>query len=472
MNFTSYTYAWFLLGMLVAHWLAPRSARRPLLIAGSYVFYCSWQWRYGFLLFGLSLFNFYYARRTLWPEPRPRALAAGIAVNLAVLGGFKYGGFFAESIVDAGHLLHLPIYLAIPRIVAPLGISFFVFQGIAYLVDVATGDEPFERFLDFLLFKSFWPQLLAGPIVRPHEIRDQILTPRALAYEDLAVGGQRVLFGFAKKTVLADTVGPFVDMVFADHARPAAADVVVGTLAFGLQIYFDFSGYSDIAIGSARLFGYEFPENFDFPYSARSPQEFWQRWHQSLSRWIRDYVFGPLAFAARRNRAAGLAASVVAMALCGLWHGPRWTFVIWGVWHGALLVLGQTVLAPLWGPAAKGLRRWPMELAARASTLVAVGYGWLLFRATSLAHAVRLTRALFGGGLRPAVLRESAVLIIALITAGLFVVSMLAPAVRRLAGRPAPRRVWVTARPAVYCGMIALSIISQQDATAFVYFQF
>jgi alginate O-acetyltransferase complex protein AlgI len=259
-------------------------------------------------------------------------------------------------------------------------------------------------------------------------------------------------------------------MVFADHARPVAGDVVVGVLAFGLQIYFDFSGYSDIAIGSARLFGYVFPENFDFPYSSRSPQEFWQRWHQSLSRWIRDYVFSPLSFAARRNRVAGLLSTVVAMALCGLWHGPRWTFVLWGIWHGALLVLGQTVLAPLWGPAKK--MSLPRGLAARATTLLAVGYGWLLFRATSLSHAGRLTRALFGGGLRPTVLRESAVLIIGVITAGLLVASLLAPVLRRLADRPGPRRLWVVARPLVYCGLVVLTIVSQQDATAFVYFQF
>lgn len=475
MIFTSYTYVWFLLAVFAAHWLTPRNLRKPLLIMASYVFYCSWRWQYGFLLLGVSLFNWLYARYALYPEPRRNALSVGVAVNLIVLGYFKYTRFFVENVDSLASALHLPVHFSPPSILLPLGISFFVFQGIAYLVDVATGEEPFERLRDFLLFKSFWPQLIAGPIVRPHELREDLTNPRELRYEDLSVGAQRVLTGFAKKVILADTLGPFVDMVFAPSAAPGAADVFFGVLGFGMQIYFDFSGYSDIAIGSARLFGYTFPENFDWPYSARSPQEFWQRWHMTLSRWIRDYVFAPLSFAARRNPSAGLAASVLAMALCGLWHGAEWTFVLWGVWHGVLLVLGQTVLRSIWGARGKTEPSLPRRLVGHASTLLAVGYGWLLFRASSLEHAASLSRALFSlrGGLRPSVLRESAVLIIALIAAGLFVASLLAPPLEALAARRAGlARAWGFARPLAYSTLIVLTIILQQDAKAFVYFQF
>ena len=275
----------------------------------------------------MSLFNWAYARRVVSKVESTGVLIAGIAVNLAPLLYFKYTGFFLSNMVSAANLCWGPDgTLRLPDIILPLGISFFTFQGIAYLVDVASGEEPFESASDFLLFKGFWPQLIAGPIIRPGEIREQILGERALGYENFSFGCRRILHGFFKKVVLADTLAPFVDMVYLPGAAPNAVDAAVGTLAFGLQIYFDFSAYSDIAIGTARLFGFVFPENFDWPYLSRSPQEFWARWHMTLSRWIRDYVFTPMTFAFRDRPSTAMVWLLVAMVVCGFWHGAQWTF--------------------------------------------------------------------------------------------------------------------------------------------------
>jgi alginate O-acetyltransferase complex protein AlgI len=359
------------------------------------------------------------------------------------------------------------------EIVLPLGISFFTFQGIAYLIDVATGEEPFVRLQDFLLYKAFWPQLIAGPIIRPGQIREQIETPRPLDYDLVAEGARRILLGFFKKVVLADMLAPNVELVFAASASPAFVDVVIGTLAFGLQIYFDFSAYSDIAIGTARLFGFVFPENFNWPYAARSPQEFWRRWHMTLSRWIQDYVFTPLNFATRGRPTLGNLWLVVAMAVCGLWHGAQWTFVLWGIWHGLLLLSNQTVLKRFFERASRegGVR----GAAALVLSFAAVNLGWLLFRALSLEQVGRylVTLGTVRGGLRPTLLRENAILAVAVALAGLaaapWVRDLLVSWKARIAHGEMLARI---ARPIVYASIIVLVIVLDQEARAFVYFQF
>ncbi len=344
MIFTSYTYIAFLLAVFLLHWSVPVSWRKPLLIVASYIFYCSWRWEFGFLLLGVSFFNWSYGRWVLPRWPSLSMLLLGVAANLTPLVYYKYSSFLIQNAAIMTHWFGSDWVPPAMSILLPLGISFFSFQGIAYLVDVATGEEPLQRLSDFLLFKSFWSQLIAGPIIRLHEMRQQLETPRELDYEDLAIGCERILFGFFKKIVLADNLAPIVDLVFLSKGNANALDTVVGILGFGMQIYFDFSAYSDIAIGSARLFGYRFPENFNWPYAAHSPREFWNRWHMTLSSWIRDYVFTPLTFLSRNRPALGMMWLIVAMALCGLWHGAQWTFVVWGIWHGVLLVANQIVL--------------------------------------------------------------------------------------------------------------------------------
>ena len=477
MIFTSYTYVAFLFAVFLLHWIAPISWRKPILIIASYVFYCSWKWQYGFLLLGVTFFNWSYGRWVLAKATSGPRLAFGILINLAPLLYYKYAGFLVSNYTGLLGLLGIPDHIHIPSIILPLGISFFTFQGIAYLIEVAGGEEPIRRLVNFMLFKAFWPQLIAGPIIRPGEMHWQLLTPRTLSYANFAFGGRRILAGFFKKVVLADTLAPFVDMAFLPGASVNAIDVAVGTIGFGLQIYFDFSGYSDIAIGTARLFGFVFPENFDWPYLARSPQEFWTRWHMTLTRWIRDYIFTPLTFAARRHPNSWPVWLLVAMAACGLWHGAQWTFVCWGVWHGLLLVANHTVFRRLFPqPSASRDQTFGWRgIFCCAVTFGLVTLGWILFRAESLAQAWSMTHALLTlkGGYRPAVIRENIVLIVLAILAGMAALAALNRISRDFIVR---WRTWQVVedvlKPIVFASMIIAVIVFDSEAKAFVYFQF
>jgi alginate O-acetyltransferase complex protein AlgI len=477
MIFTSYTYLVFLAIAFVLHWSVPRRLRNALLIALSYGFYCSWKWPFGFLLLAVSGFTWTYAAFLARRDGNRGLLAIGVAVELSPLVYYKYSGFLAANATAIASAIGSRWHAPVPDVVLPLGISFFTFQGIAYLVDVANGEAPMRRADHFLLYKAFWPQLIAGPIIRPHEIRDQIAADRLIEYPDLSAGIKRIMIGFFKKAVLADTLAPYVDAVFQPTARPGALDCAVGTVAFAMQIYFDFSGYSDIAIGSARLMGFQFPENFDYPYMARSPQEFWNRWHMTLTRWIRDYVFTPLAFSFRRRPKLAPLWVVFAMALCGLWHGSRWTFVAWGIWHGVLLLANHTVLRRVWSGFDDPARRSQVatRLVAWVTTTFAVLVGWVLFRAQTLAQArsMIVTMSTVRGGLRPTVLRENGVLIVAAFGGGLLLVQVLRTPVARVLER---LRSYVAGyralRALAYAALVLTIVVFESDVTAFVYFQF
>lgn len=476
MIFTSYTYLLFLVVVFTLHWLIPESWRKVFLILASYVFYCTWQWQFGFLLLALSLFNWAWARWVMTRAQSHWALTGGVAVNLLVLLYFKYTNFLIVNVAAAIQLVGSGWHPSVSDIILPLGLSFFTFQGIAYIFDVGTGEEPMENLVDFLLFKAMWPQLIAGPIIRLSEIREQIEGRRSIMYEDLAFGSQRILHGFFKKVVLADNVAPYVEMVFASASRPNALDSMVGMLGFGIQIYFDFSAYSDIAIGSARLFGFRFPENFDWPYASFSPREFWNRWHMTLSRWIRDYLYTPLSFASRRKPRMAPVWLLITMALCGLWHGAQWTFVVWGVWHGTLLLLNSTILKRVFvredDPfAAHRLHRF----VAWILTFVLVQAGWIFFRARSLAQSLDMFRSIITirGGLHPALVNENAALFIAVLTIVLLAAQIVYGFVR---ARPPLQATLLRAapvvRPVIYALMVAAIVIFDRESKSFVYFQF
>jgi alginate O-acetyltransferase complex protein AlgI len=475
MIFTSYTYLLFLAVAFLVCWSLPRAWRNGFLVVMSYVFYCSWRWQYGFLLLGVTLFTWSYARLLARRAERRSWLWLGVAVELTPLLFFKYTPFFVENLNGAAGLVGAPLSLRVPDIVLPLGISFFTFQGLAYLIDVASGAEPIRRLLDFVLYKGLWPQLIAGPIIRPDEIREQIEADRAIDYTDVVIGTKRILQGLFKKAVLADTLAPYVDSVFAPQVSPGLVDVVAGIVGFGLQIYFDFGGYSDIAIGSARLFGFEFPENFALPYAARSFQQFWARWHMSLTRWIRDYVFTPLMFASRRRPRLAALWLLTAMAICGFWHGARSTFIVWGLMHGLFLVVNQSLLRGFFAKAERAGRASLMGLGAWAFVMLAVAVAWLFFRAQSLAQAGAMLGAVthLRGGLAPAVLRENGLLVIACIFAGLVGYQVLAAPARALGARLAAAP-WLS-RPLVgayWCALVLATVVFESNTKAFVYFQF
>jgi D-alanyl-lipoteichoic acid acyltransferase DltB (MBOAT superfamily) len=477
MIFTSYTYILFLSVMFVLYWGLSVAWRRLFLIAGSYLFYCTWDWRFGFLLLGISLFNWAYGRWLALKPDLTWPLVIGILVDLTPLLYFKYTNFVFSNVSSVLQCVGGSWQYNAADIILPLGISFFTFQGIAYLVDIWSGEKPFESLSDFLLFKAFWPQLIAGPIIRPHEIYDQITTERTLHYEDIAAGSQRILFGFFKKVVLADTISVYMDSIFLHGASPNAVDSIVGAVGFGLQIYFDFSAYSDIAIGSARLFGFTFPENFDWPYSSASPQDFWNRWHMTLSRWIRDYVFTPIQFATRHYPRLALLWLIGAMAVCGLWHGAQWTFIVWGCWHGLLLVLNQSLLKNFFILKKKKMSAgmyYVRHVSAMAVTYLFVNLAWILFRSPTMADAINMFSSIitFKGGFRPSIIRENGILIIASILLSLIIMQLARKWVERFVNSENLHPFHVASRAVLYSLLIVAIIVFDKSSKAFVYFQF
>ncbi len=377
--------AYFLLGS------SKRSvtARNVLLLAASLFFYAWGEAGYVLLLLASIVANWAFG---LWIDAardaagRRRAVGIAIGLNLAGLGAFKYANF----IVDNGNVLMQSLGLepiALAPVHLPIGISFFTFQAITYVVDVHRRDAPVDRNpLRVALYVSLFPQLIAGPIVRYREIAAQ-LRERSSHLEDVAAGVRRFTIGLGKKVLVANSLAVPADRIFALPPEALSSPVAwLGAVCFGLQIYFDFSGYSDMAIGLGRIFGFRFPENFLHPYTARSLREFWRRWHVTLSSWFRDYLYIPMGGSRNGRGRTGLNLLLV-FVLCGLWHGASFTFLVWGLLHGGLMVLERAGLGAR-------LERAPAAV-GRSYTLAAVTLAWVVFRADDLPHALSYAGAMF-----------------------------------------------------------------------------
>lgn len=378
MLFTSYTFLFLFLPVVVlAHHAVPRPLRNAILLLASYVFYAWWRLDFALLLLVSALVDYSCGRgigAARSPRARRRLLTLSIVVNLSLLGYFKYANWGVANL-DAILVALGASPLPWAEVVLPVGISFFTFQTMSYSIDVYRGVvTPTRSFLDFSTYVAMFPQLVAGPIVRYRTVAEQ-LASRGRDPALFARGVLLFMIGFAKKVLLANNCGLVADAVF-DAGPTGMLAAWVGLLAYTFQIYFDFSGYSDMAIGLGNMFGFHFPRNFDAPYRAQSLTEFWRRWHITLTTWIRDYLYIPLG-GNRKGRRRTYRNLVVAMVLCGLWHGASWTFVLWGAYHGALLVAErvrgrQPVYARL--PA-------PLRVAC---TMVLVMIGWLVFRSETL----------------------------------------------------------------------------------------
>lgn len=403
MVFSSIEFLFFFLPLcLAAHLLCPPRGRNLVLLVASFCFYLWGAGALASLLVGSIVANFSIglaidaARRRGRPRLLKAAVAVGVGANLALLVVFKYANLaLAELDRALGAIGVSP--LSWSPLVLPLGISFLTFHGISYVVDVGRGRTPALRDpVRFALYLALFPQLVAGPIVRYHEIADQ-LSHRQVTRPDLSAGIVRFVHGLAKKVVVADTVAAVADNAFAlDGGQRSMAAAWVGLLAYTVQIYFDFSGYSDMAVGLARMFGFRFPENFARPYSALSVTDFWRRWHRSLSSWFRDYLYVPLG--GNRVTPARLTRNlVVVFAATGMWHGASWTFLLWGLLHGGALLVerhrGHRHLEV--PPTLQGVHRHRWVLQQRVWTLAVVAMGWVLFRSVDLASAGSYYRALF-----------------------------------------------------------------------------
>ncbi|MCA8968921.1 MAG: MBOAT family protein [Planctomycetes bacterium] len=380
----------FLPIVLLLYFAVPRRWRNGWLLFASLFFY-AWgeTWIVAVMLASI-LVN--WALALLLDDGRPRrkwGVALSVVFNLGLLVAFKYANFLVDNLNPVLVAAGMPA-MAIPVISLPIGISFFTFQALSYVIDVYRGQARVQRNpLDFALYIALFPQLIAGPIVRYVDVAEQIES-RTCSADLFADGVRRFVFGLAKKMLIANTVASVADRIFALPNEELTLGLSwLATVCYSLQIYFDFSGYSDMAIGLGLMFGFRYLENFAYPYAADSITKFWRRWHMSLSTWFRDYVYIPLG-GNRGSRIATYRNLVIVFFLCGLWHGASWTFVLWGIYHGAFLVFERLGAGRIVHDAPRALRH--------AYTLFVVACGWVLFRATSIDQALEFYGAMLGFG--------------------------------------------------------------------------
>jgi alginate O-acetyltransferase complex protein AlgI len=459
----------FLPVVLAAYFFAPRGLRNLLLLTFSLGFFVFGEPRFAWVLPTSIVGNFLAGvaiSRTVSPGRRRLLLFAAILGNFGLLIAFKYTHFLAENLNPLLLWVGLPTFRLVSTHL-PLGVSFFTFQGIAYVADVYRRDVPAERnAVRFGLAGALFPHLVAGPIVRYRDIADQ-LGDRRVTLDDFAAGVRRIVIGLGKKALLANTLALAADNTF--NRAPSELGLGgawLGLICYALQIYFDFSGYSDMAIGLGRLFGFTFPENFNLPYAAESVTAFWRRWHITLSSWLRDYVYIPLG-GGRCSRPRLLLNLLVVFTLCGLWHGPAWTFIVWGLWHGMFLIAERVGVLNVLGRRSQHV--W---------TLLAVCGGWVLFRCETLDHAGGYFAALagFGRGVRATDLLSSDVALALLI--GIPASLPFADFIRRWWSslKPSAAREWfaATAEVAVCASLFVASAVNLIGGgyNPFLYFRF
>lgn len=389
----------FTLSYVSCRLVKTREQKHVILLISSYLFYGYWDIRFLLLLVLQTYISYFLAKKMERAQTRKHAKALmilGVSISLGILGFFKYFNFFVESfmqlfgIESAGAL----------RIILPVGISFYTFQALSYLIDVYKGTlKACSRFLNISLYISFFPQLVAGPIVRARDFLPQLDEEREMNRHNLVEGLQIFLFGFIKKVVIADRLAVAVDMVFASPVTFDSLSIILAVVAYSIQIYCDFSGYSDMAIGVAKTFGYDLCKNFDMPYLSKNPTEFWQRWHISLSTWLRDYLYIPLG----GNRKGKLRTNInlmLTMLLGGLWHGANWQMVFWGALHGGALIAHKSFRTQCDMHDIRVKNRLLKQLVAVVSligTYIFTCLCWIFFRARSFSAAVTIIQRILTG---------------------------------------------------------------------------
>ena len=407
MLFNSFTFMIFLPVVFMLYWFVFKAHRwqNVLILVASYVFYGWWDWRFLILIVITSMSSYVSGlliKRYENRRPAARAVSAtNIVLNLGILATFKYFNFFVGSLESLLSAFSLSLDWPTMHIILPVGISFYTFQALSYSIDVyARRIEPTRDAVAFFSFISFFPQLVAGPIERATNLLPQMLEKRTFDYAQAVDGMRQMLWGFFKKLIIADTCAEVVNQTWDQLGSSTGIALLVCSLLFTFQIYADFSGYSDIAIGCAKLFGFRLTTNFKVPYFSRNVREFWRRWHITLMNWFTQYVYFPLG-GSRRSRGRTILNTVIVFALSGLWHGADWTFVLWGLYH-ALLFIPLIV----WGGArhrdtvAHGrlLPTW-RELGAMLLTFVLVNFGWILFRAPDFQGFCEFVSRLFSPSL-------------------------------------------------------------------------
>lgn len=475
MFFDSPVFFVFLAIIVSSYWWLPHRRQNQMLLVASYVFYGWWDWRFLGLIFISTVVDFFCALaidRLTDPRKRKLLLAVSLLVNLTFLGFFKYFNFFIESLTPVLTSLGVPIPETALRILLPPGISFYTFQAVAYIVDVYFRRLPPARsLLDYALFITLFPHLIAGPIQRPSHLLPQVQKPRAFSANKFFDGLMLIITGLFRKCVVADSCALIANAAFDGRLGPSSLVITaIGAYAFAWQIYGDFSGYSDIARGSAQLLGFHFMVNFEQPYLARSLQDFWRRWHISLSTWLRDYLYIPLG-GNRRGELRTNGNLITTMLLGGLWHGANWTFVVWGGIHGLGLAterVGRSLLgfgsrAPQ-ASESSFLVRWLQ----RVVVFHLVCLAWIFFRAANVNAAIKMLSNL--GSLQWRAEYGTVAMFLTFFALPLFLLDLLMS--RRSDEYPFATSSY-SARILAAAAMVVMTLLfSASSASAFIYFQF
>lgn len=483
MLFNSLQYLVFLPTVFVLFWLTPHRFRVPLLLVASYVFYMSWRPIYGILIFGLTLANFllvpFIEKST---TNKKLILGITVALNLVVLGIFKYAYFTMDAVKATLGVAGINWNEPHLHIILPLGISFFVFEFIHYAIEVYRGKPVVKNFMDFALFPSFFPTQIAGPIKRYQDFVPQLHIPVKFKWEYVDEGMQLILMGLAKKVLIADNLALVVQAGFSHPEQFSSVDMWMITYAFAFQIFFDFAGYTDIARGSSLLFGYKVPINFNLPYIASNVSDFWRRWHISLSSWLRDYLFIPLG-GSRGSRWMTHRNLFITMALGGLWHGAAFHFLAWGAYQGIVLIIHREYEAAMKkiGVHEKLLQSKVYHWASVVFTFHVVCIGWVFFRADDMKIAGQVLTKLFEIPtallhfsasqlailqIRDPIIFPALVLILPTLMVSTFVINWLND--KKFYQSP-PWAVQVTVMVALMC---LLTIFTPDSSPRFIYFQF
>lgn len=486
MLFNSLTYLVFMLLLAPAAVFGPAWLRRSIFLWGSLLFYAFWRIDFTFLVVFTAFVDWFGASRIAAsddPKVRKTWITLSLVMNLTVLGFFKYFYFMVDSVAGIADLFGVHFELNLPfKIILPLGISFYTFHSLSYVFDVYRRViPPVPKFYEFLTYVMFWTQLVAGPILRAAEVVPQLENYRRPTRGEVVYGLEEILQGLFKKLVIADQVGQIVDAGFAIPVnKMGTLDAWTLAFLFGFQIYFDFAGYSSIALGSARVMGFHFPPNFNWPYLASSPKEFWKRWHISLSSWIRDYLYLPLQGAKFKPAAQrGLEASgedqvsagrrtfalFATWFIMGLWHGANWTFALWGIWHASMVWVHRAG-----GPLFERFPMWFRRVGGWAFTLGFAMLGWIFFRARTMHDSLAMVATAFNPmKLRVRALRENDYLV-----AFVVLVAMLCAAgvTRYARSRPVPPALKYPFMAAATAVMFFGVFLCLRQVQQFIYFQF
>ena len=483
MLFNSLQYLVFLPTVFLLFWLVPHKVRVPLLLVASYVFYMSWRPVYGLLILGLTVANFFLVKFiTRQPDHKRLWLAVVIAVNIITLGVFKYAIFTVQTVKSGLGFAGIDWREPHLHIILPLGISFFVFEFIHYAFEVYRGHPEVRSFPDFALFASFFPTQIAGPIKRYRDFIPQLSIPAKFKWEYLDNGMQLILMGLCKKVLIADNLSTVVQAGFKHPEQFSSLDLWLIVYAFAFQIFFDFAGYTDIARGSAMLFGYKVPINFNLPYIAGSVSDFWHRWHISLSTWLRDYLYIPLG-GSRCPKWLNYRNLFITMTLGGLWHGAAMHFIIWGAFQGIALIIHKeyTLLLEKLGIASALFKSKLYHVLSVIFTFHVICVGWVFFRAENFKLAIEMLGKMFQAPydllhftasqlavlqIRDPIIFPALLLILPLLMLAQFIVNWLNG--RKLYESPP----WVVQVAAMAMMMCILTIFSPDTSPRFIYFQF